>query len=86
MVSPPTVPLLTFFVTDFFAPFPLFTCSCPKESWAVVRAKNGDRGKVELYAQGGHQYLEQEQPGKFSPNQSAGESSGLVAGKEQLKH
>ena len=52
----------------------------------MVRAKNGDRGKVELYAQGGHQYLEQEQPGKFSPNQSAGESSGLVAGKEQLKH
>ena len=47
----------------------LFTCSCPKGSWAVVRGKNGDRVKVELYAQGGklYQYMEQKQPGKFSP-------------------
>ena len=35
----------------------------------MVRGKNGDRVKVELYAQGGklYQYMEQEQPGKFSP-------------------
>ena len=58
-------------MTGIFDPslirFIMFTCSCPKESWAVVRGKNGDEGKVELCAQGGHQHLEQEQPGKFSP-------------------
>ena len=49
--------------------YSLLTCSTgPIQRRGGQWCKSGEAGKVELYAQGGrHQYLEQEQPGKFSP-------------------